>query len=150
MDDWTVMQDIWKGYWNVTKRWISLLVVIVVACGILFLTFQGPTETKELTQRAQGALEQIGIHVEEKPLRHYIHYVLYLLLGLAICVLCLTKEWNLKTGALIACGIGVVDEGIKVFLPTREFDITDLFRDFIGVAVAVGIAMLIRRVKAVK
>lgn len=128
-----------------TKRWISLLVVIVVACGILFLTFQGPAETKELTQRAQGALEQIGIHVEEKPLRHYIHYALYFGLGLAICVLCLTKEWNLKTGALIACGIGVVDEGIKVFLPTREFDITDLFRDFIGVAVALLLMSALRK-----
>jgi len=129
---------------------MTLLVVIVVACGILLLTFQSPAETKELTLKAQGLLEQIGIHIEEKPLRHYIHYVLYFLLGLAICALCLTKEWSLRMGLLVGCGIGVVDESLKVLLPTREFDVTDLMRDFIGVAVAVGIIVLIRRVRAVK
>lgn len=129
-----------------TKR-ITLLIVIVVACGILFLTFQGPAETKELTLKAQSLLERIGIHIEEKPLRHYIHYALYFILGLAICALCLTKEWKLKAGALIGCGIGLVDEGIKVFLPTREFDVTDLMRDFVGVAIAVVILTVVMKIK---
>ena len=74
----------------------------------------------------------------------------YFILGLAVCALCLTKDWKLSVGMLIGCGIGVIDEGIKVLLPTGEFDVTDLMRDFVGVAVAVGIVMLIRRVKAVK
>lgn len=51
---------------------------------------------------------------------------------------------------LIGCGVGLIDEGIKVLLPTREFDATDLMRDFIGMVLAVGIVGLIRRVKAVK
>ena len=133
-----------------TKKWITLLVVIVVAGGILFLTFQTPAETKELTMKAQGLLEQSGIHIEEKPLRHYIHYVLYLLLGFAICGECIARGLKLGAGLLIGCGIGIVDESLKVLLPTREFDVTDLMRDFIGVAVAAGIVVLIRRVKAVK
>lgn len=132
------------------KKWITVLAVIAVATGILYLTFQGPAETKELTQKAQMLLEQIGVHVEEKPLRHYVHYALYLILGLAMCVLCLTKDWKLSVGMLIGCGIGVIDECIKVLLPTREFDVTDLMRDFVGVAVAMGIAALMRKVKAGK
>lgn len=130
-----------------TKKWITLLVVIAVAGGILLLTFQGPAETKELTLKTQGLLEQIGIHIEEKPFRHYVHYVLYLLLGFALCAVCIARGWNIRTGVLIGCGIGVVDEGLKVLLPTREFDVTDLMRDFIGVAVAVGMVVLIRRVR---
>lgn len=127
------------------KKWITVLAVIAVATGILYLTFQGPAETKELTQKAQRVLEQIGIHVEEKPLRHHVHYALYLILGLAMCVLCLKKDWKLSVGMLIGCGIGVIDEGIKVLLPTREFDVTDLMRDFVGVAVAMVLVVMISR-----
>ena len=130
-----------------TKKWITVFALILVAGGIFFLTFQTPADTGALTQKAQRLLQQIGVHIEEKPLRHYIHYVLYLLLGFAICGVCITRGWSLRAGFLIGCGIGVVDEGIKVFLPTREFDMTDLMRDFIGVAVAVGIVVLIRRVR---
>ena len=42
--------------------------------------------------------------------------------------------------------IGIVDESLKVLLPTREFDVTDLFRDFIGVAVAVGIFAITKKI----
>lgn len=67
------------------------------------------------------------------------------LLGLAMCVLCLTKDWKLSVGMLIGCGISVIDEGIKVMLPTREFDVTDLMRDFVGVAVAMVLVAMISR-----
>ena len=39
--------------------------------------------------------------------------------------------------------IGVIDEGIKAMLPTREFDVADLVRDFIGVAVAAVVIVMI-------
>lgn len=129
---------------------MAFYVAFVVAIGIFFLTFQSPADTGALTQKAQGLLERIGLRIEEKPLRHYIHYVLYLLLGFAICSVCLTKGWKLRVGMLIGCGIGILDEGVKVLLSTREFDVTDLMRDFVGVLLAVGIVVLIRRVKAVK
>ena len=37
---------------------------------------------------------------------------------------------------------------IKVLLPTREFDVTDLMRDLVGVAVAVGIAAMVRKIRS--
>lgn len=130
------------------KKWI--VVVATIAVGILFLTFQGPAETKGLTLKAQKTLANIGVHIAEKPLRHYIHYVLYFILGFAVCGLCQVKGWRLWVGALVSCGIGLFDEGLKVLLPTREFDVTDLLRDFVGVAVAVGIVWMIGKVKAMK
>lgn len=39
--------------------------------------------------------------------------------------------------------IGVIDEGIKAMLPTREFDVRDLMRDFIGLASAVLVVIVI-------
>lgn len=37
---------------------------------------------------------------------------------------------------LVGVGVGLVDEGIKVLLPTREFDVVDLVKDWVGVATA--------------
>ncbi len=47
-------------------------------------------------------------------------------------------------------GGGLMDEAIKILLPTREFDAVDLVKDCIGVAIAVGIVILIRKGKTVK
>ena len=43
---------------------------------------------------------------------------------------------------LIGCGIGLIDESIKVLLPTREFDFVDLVKDWIGVAVGTGVVAI--------
>lgn len=32
----------------------------------------------------------------------------------------------------VGCGIGLIDESIKVLLPTREFDFVDLVKDCVG------------------
>ena len=39
----------------------------------------------------------------------------------------------------VGCCIGLIDESIKVLLPTREFDFVDLVRDWVGVVAAVGL-----------
>ena len=114
------------------KKRIALFAVVLAAAGILFLTFQSPAETQALAGKAQSVLAEMGIHMEIKPLRHYVHYVMYFALGLAVCALCAARGWRPWIGILIGCGIGVVDEGIKVLLPTREFDMMDLIWDFVG------------------
>ena len=35
--------------------------------------------------------------------------------------------------AALGCGFGRLDEGIKVLLATREFDIVDIVKDWVGV-----------------
>ena len=40
---------------------------------------------------------------------------------------------------------GLIDESIKVLLPTREFDFVDLVKDWVGVAAAVGMIALKNR-----
>ena len=48
-------------------------------------------------------------------------------------------------GAAIGCGIGVVDESLKLILPGREFEVRDLTRNFIGVITAVVLVSVIAK-----
>lgn len=89
-------------------------------------------------------LEKIGIQVEYKSLRSNIHILEYFLVGLAVCWF-FKKSW---IGLIAGCGIGLLDECIKMLLPGREFSSEDLIRDFIGVGIAVLIVLgfrLLRR-----
>lgn len=36
----------------------------------------------------------------------------------------------------VGCCVGLVDESIKVLLPTREFDFVDLVKDWVGIGLA--------------
>ncbi len=45
----------------------------------------------------------------------------------------------------VGCCAGLIDEGIKVLLPTREFDFVDLVKDWVGVAIAVLMIWLVKR-----
>lgn len=42
----------------------------------------------------------------------------------------------------VGCAFGLLDECIKILLPTREFDAVDLMKDWMGVSVAVGVIWL--------
>ena len=44
---------------------------------------------------------------------------------------------------LDGCGVGLVDESITVMLPTRECEGDGLVKDWVGIAMAVGVVMLI-------
>ena len=67
---------------------------------------------------------------------------MFFVLGFALCLF--GKEIGLKWWILllIGWGIGLVDEGLKVFLPTREFDALDLLKDWIGVGTAAAVAAI--------
>ena len=43
----------------------------------------------------------------------------------------------------VGAGVGLIDESIKVLLPTREFDLVDLLKDWIGVAMAMLVIRLL-------
>lgn len=45
---------------------------------------------------------------------------------------------------MIGCVFGLLDELIKIALPTREFDGIDLIKDFVGVVASVAIVYGIR------
>ena len=120
-----------------TKKKVAAIFLILAIFMVLFFTFQEPERSRDLSEAVRMWLEKIGIQVEYKSLRSNIHILEYLIVGLAVCGFCGSRGWKVWIGAAIGCGIGVVDEGIKVLLPGREFSTGDLVRDSIGVGIAV-------------
>ena len=135
---------------RITKKIIYGLILIALLIINLFLTLQSPEGTVRLSEGVRLWLENFGMHSDFHSLRSNTHLVIYFVLGVVLTLYGRENGWKWWVIVLIGCGIGVVDEGIKVLLPTREFDVFDLIRDFVGVAVAVGIVALMSKVKAGK
>lgn len=114
------------------------VLAIVAVCGVFYLTFQGPEETTELSRKAVEWLTKIGIETQSKQLRHIIHYAEYAILGLLFYLW--LQSWKAFP---MTVSTALLEEGIKILLPTREFDPTDLLRDIVGAAVVISIARLV-------
>lgn len=128
------------------RKKTAAIFMILALLMVLFFTFQEPERSRDLSEAVRMWLGKIGITVEYKSLRSNIHILEYFLVGLAVCGFCRSRGWKVWNGAAMGCVIGVIDEGIKVLLPGREFSTGDLIKDFIGV----GIAMLICLVQKVR
>lgn len=116
------------------------LFVILVICVIFYLTFQTPSQTMGLSEGVRAWLAEHGIVWDSATVRSNAHLPEYMALGLSLCLWC---GW--KRALWIGPLIGLIDETIKIILPTRHFDLIDLFKDFIGVAVGVLIVVLLRK-----
>ena len=107
---------------------------------ILFLTFQNRNNTEELSNSLKDWLNSIGINVSGKQLRSNAHIVEYFLLGIALSQYGLLS--NKKIGWIIFIGfcIGLVDEMMRIILPTREFELIDLLKDWLRIVLGINIA----------
>ncbi len=61
---------------------------------------------------------------------------MYFGLGIILLLFFYSMSWKLKRVIAVGTVVGFIDEFVKVFLPTREFDFFDLIRDFIGIVMA--------------
>ena len=123
------------------KNKIRGFIAISVIVGIFYLTFQSPSETMGLSEGFRGWLKTHGIVLDSHTTRSGAHLPMYFLLGFTLC---LWLGW--KKSLIIGPVISMIDETLKIILPTRHLDIEDLFLDFIGVAVGVLVVCLIRKI----
>lgn len=127
---------------NADTRWSVVFGVLTVLAfaTVLYLTFQGPKETTQLSGGLKAWLfNTFGWDVSEHALRSNIHLVMYFGVGLVLALFIWSlgwKHWAIWT-VIIGCVFGLLDETIKIFLPTREFDVVDLVKDWVGVAAAI-------------
>ena len=117
------------------KTIAAIIFVIIIFC-VFFLTFQGPKDTIALSTKFHEWFTRFGYKGDLIQFRSDIHFIEYFIVGLSIAYFFQTIEKNIWLGALISCCIGIIDETVKIFLPTREWGSVDLVKDFLGVLLA--------------
>ena len=118
------------------KKRVYGILLIAAALTILLLTLQDAAGTVKLSEGLRLWLERFGLKSDFHSIRSNAHLVLYLLFGIVLCLYSRECGWRWWVILAAGCGVGLIDESIKVLLPTREFDFIDLVKDWGGVAVA--------------
>lgn len=89
-------------------------------------------------------LREHGIKARDKQLRSDAHYIEYFVLELALALFGEASCVSLWI-VLVGCGLGLLDECVKILLPIREFELVDLLKNCIGILVAVAIVTICSR-----
>lgn len=133
---------------NRIAKIICGIIVLAMIAGILYLTFQSPEQTTQLSETVRIWLKNLGWEMTPKEIRSKVHIPIYFLLGIVIFLFGHAMKWKWYVSVLLAISIALLDEGIKVFLSTREFDLMDLLNDFLGIGISsllIGLFFMIRR-----
>ena len=130
---------------DVQRKTIYGALLIAILALNLFLTLQSPDGTVRLSEGLRLWLERFGITTTFHGIRSNAHLVMFFVFGVILSLFGRECGWRWWVIILIGCGVGLIDEGIKVLLPTREFDVVDLVKDWVGVVIAMLMIWLIRR-----
>ena len=130
------------------KKIVYGILLIAAALTILLLTFQDAAGTVKLSEGLRLWLERFGLKSDFHSIRSNAHLVLYFLFGIVLCLYGRECGWRWWVVLAVGCGIGLIDESIKVLLPTREFDFVDLVKDWIGIGLAAFVVLILKRSEA--
>ena len=133
------------------KKIIWGIALILALIGLFTLTLQTPEQTTGLSEWLRGLLISIGFHSDPHGIRSDIHIPMFFVVGVVIIMFGKAMHWRTWISVCVGCAIGVIDECLKIFLPTREFEWIDLGKDFAGVlwsALLIYLLSYIRRDKA--
>ena len=118
------------------KKIAASVLLLLVLASVLFLTLQGPVETNDLSNRVRKIFKNLGYKGTNQQFRSDFHLIEYFIVGLASILFCRTMGWKIWVGAMLAVVVGLLEETLKIFLPTREFGKIDLIKDCIGALIA--------------
>lgn len=130
---------------DVQKKTIYGALLIAILALNLFLTLQSPEGTVGLSEGLRHWLERFGFFTDFHTFRSNAHLVMFFVFGVILSLFGRTCGWSWWVILAAGCCVGLIDESIKVLLPTREFDFVDLVKDWVGVVVAVGMIALKNR-----
>lgn len=125
-----------------------------IVCGILllstillvfYLATQAPQDTMRLSETVRTWAVKAGYQGGALEFRSDIHIVEYLFVGLISVMFARIMSWKAWTGALIAFGVGLIEECVKIFLPTREFGAKDLLKDAIGIVLGMCLVVVVEK-----
>ncbi len=126
---------------NVSKKMSAVFLVLAIGM-VVFFTFQAPKASYDLSMSVKDWLVGHGMDIEYSALRTNAHLVEYFILGLALSLFAKNRGYKWWVPFAAGCGMGLLDETVKVFLPGREFGRGDLIRDIVGVGVATAVVMV--------
>ena len=132
---------------NDVKKRVYGILLIAAALTILLLTLQDSAGTVKLSEGLRLWLERFGLKSDFHSIRSNAHLVLYFLFGIVLCLFGRECGWRWWVILAAGCCVGLIDEGMKVLLPTREFDFIDLVKDWVGVVAAMLVIWLIKGIK---
>ena len=135
------------GERNDVKKRVYGILLIAAALTILLLTLQDSAGTVKLSEGLRLWLERFGLKSDFHSIRSNAHIILYFLFGIVLCLYGRECGWRWWVILLVGCSVGLIDESIKVLLPTREFDFVDLVKDWVGVAAAMLVIWLTKGIK---
>ena len=124
------------------KKLITGILLILVLLMVLFLALQGPKETTDLSNSVRQWFMKLGYKGTSVQFRSDVHPIEYFIVGFAVILFCKTMGWKPWIGLIAACLFGLLEETVKIFLPTREFGPADVLKDFIGAGIAFGVIMI--------
>ena len=130
------------------KKKIYGILLIMAVTAIFLLTLQSPQGTVRLSEGVRLWLWQFGIEMTFHGIRSNAHLPLYFVFGLILSLYGRESGWRWRMILIAGAAVGLADEVLKIFLPTREFDLIDLIKDWIGVGTAACVIWLIQKVKA--
>ena len=129
------------------KKTVYGILLAFVLLSILLLTMQNPEGTVRLSETIRLQLEKIGFQSDFHSFRSNAHLPVYFILGIVLGLFGRSCGWRWWIVAALGCGFGLLDEGIKVLLPTREFDIVDLVKDWVGVCLGIEAVWMLTKGK---
>ena len=113
---------------------------------MIFFTFQDSEGTVKLSETVRLWVEQFGFISDFHTFRSNAHLVVYFVFGVVLSLFCKETGFSGWKTVILGCGFGLLDELIKILLPTREFDFLDFIRDCVGVIVAYCMVSILYRI----
>ena len=127
------------------KKIGSCILLLSTIFIVFYLATQAPQDTMRLSETVRMWAVKIGYRGGALKFRSDIHVIEYLFVGLISVVFARGMKWKAWGGALIAFGVGLIEECVKIFLPTREFGTVDLLKDVIGIVLGMCLVVVVEK-----
>lgn len=128
----------------------NTIILCVALSAVLILTLLPPYQTWALSEFVRNIFVSLGLKPDALQFRSDAHLIEYFGVGVAVALFGRSAGWKPWLIVTVGCAVGVVDETLKVFLPTREFGIEDLIKDFLGIGIAVCIVFTVDMIRQQK
>lgn len=136
------------------KKFQKTLPVLIAIAFIIFMSIQAPdASTMEANWFVKG-LAKINSEINHREVNVWLTYVLvrkfahtieYIILGIAVAVFFSESRHSILYPMLICMVCSVMDQCSKIYIPGREFDITDLPFDVMGYVIGILLIVAVRK-----